>query len=300
MSEEEAATNGIPNGEPQDQDKEDLARVENATEYSENKSPAVLDGKTLPEWSVAESGAEQVENPHTGGDLADLGAPITSVETAPETDDAATGTPVPPAGIASAEGSQPASEQAPPDLDQLADFSRAETMPFELDTDGVQPSLEPTPIEDLPLNLAIDTQPVQVRPEVANPPQKRGEPSLGYQTGESSLTEKHLPDMDPDQGTTLPYTSHATRGSCYRSLETAVKTSNSQPFAVPPPPVPPPPSYPPPPTNKSPDQPWRRSLGCLLRMMVAATFLLVITVLCGASVIFYQYMQICQHLTGCQ
>ncbi|MCK4727159.1 MAG: transglycosylase domain-containing protein, partial [Anaerolineales bacterium] len=275
---------------------EDLPQVDNGAGYTETNSPDAHEELISLEDSGVESGGGQGETPHSGGDLGAPAESISSAETASETDDTATDEPGSPAETTTADDSPPASESAPSEAGQLTDFMGAETAPYEYDAGDTEPEAEPQSIEEPPASLASDTQPVQVRSKGVKPTGDSGERSLASQGADSSLQDTRAGDLAPDQDAFPPYTSHTTRGSRYRNLETTVKTSNDQPISVAPPPVTPPPSYPPAPPIKPADQPWRRSLGCLLRMTIAAVFLLVITVLCGASIIFYQYMQIASTL----
>ncbi len=297
MSDKEAATKRSHPIEPQDQAEEDFPRVENDTGNSAIKSTMDLDNQPSHNDDVAESGEEQVDSMQTGSDLGARSNVATSMGTPPETVDSSNGEQLPSVEANSPDDVRSASIEASDETDQLNDFMGAETIPFEYDSGeiGVEEDSEPQSIEEPSISPADDTHPIQARPEGIKYPEDSKENSLESHSGDRTLADTHVQNRGSDLDATLPYTSHATRGARYRSLETAVKSS-SQPPAVPPPPVSPPAKVSMVPATKPADEQWRRSLGCLLRMMVAAVFLLVITSLCGASVIFYQYMQIANTL----
>ncbi len=123
-----------------------------------------------------------------------------------------------------------------------------------------------TEFEEDDLNTA-DTQPVQIRP------------------GQTPLTlPRRVDEIDRD----------ATRVSPTAYTRSAQSTRQAPTYRAPSAP----PAEPPPPPSFSPprQEGWRRGLGCLLRSVIIALFLVVVTMLCGISFIFYQYVQIAQSL----
>ncbi len=177
--------------------------------------------------------------------------------------------------------------------------SSGESMPDEPDADlpVARPGIDTLPMEDLPPSRQEppaeparpsldeeDTQPIPTRsnPTPQPPPPQR--------------TPRRAPPAVDTRGMALPrrvdeIDVDATRVSpvAYRQQQPGRRP---RPVVQSPPPPPPQgrPQYAPPPPP--PPATGRRAIGCFVRLFVASLFLLVLSVLCGASFVVFQYLQI--------